>query len=109
MSTRFLRRTVLPPFPPYKTQRNEARAGAPGTPEMALGDAGEKKEGDAATMLLISRAEIGHPIDASAWGDERRMKEELVTWAKAVAAMAIRSAQHLRREDSTLRRRSIPY
>ncbi|CAL9102635.1 unnamed protein product, partial [Musa textilis] len=56
---------------------------------MALGDAGEKKEGDAATTLPISRAEIGHPIDASAWGDERRMKEELVAWAKAVAAMAI--------------------
>ncbi|KAF0890327.1 hypothetical protein E2562_002735 [Oryza meyeriana var. granulata] len=26
------------------------------------------------------------------WGDERRMKQELVAWAKAVASMAIRES-----------------
>ncbi|RWW10534.1 hypothetical protein GW17_00025918 [Ensete ventricosum] len=76
---------------------------------LVRGDSGEKKEGDAATMLMVSGAEIGHSIDASAWGDERRMKQELLAGAKAVAAMAIRSAQHSQREDSTYLQLSFVY
>ena len=56
-------------------------------------------EGEATTLMLVPGARVGRPIDLSAWNDEERMKKELVAWAKAVAAMAIRSFQHMHSED----------
>ncbi|RRT54331.1 hypothetical protein BHM03_00062123 [Ensete ventricosum] len=76
-----------------------------GTPEMALGPqlvpraARRQGEGDATTVMLVPGAKVGRPIDLSAWNDEERMKKELVAWAKAVAAMAIRSFRHVQNED----------
>ena len=32
--------------------------------------------------------ERDRPVDPVIWGDEKRMKRELVAWAKAVASMA---------------------
>ncbi|TVU12020.1 hypothetical protein EJB05_45638, partial [Eragrostis curvula] len=39
----------------------------------------------AAQMFLA--ADEDRPVDPMIWGDEKRMKRELVAWAKAVASM----------------------
>lgn len=51
-------------------------------------------DGEAATTVFLAAAtatEEGRrrPVDPMIWGDERRMKRELVAWAKAVASMAM--------------------
>ncbi|CAL5046843.1 unnamed protein product [Urochloa decumbens] len=40
-----------------------------------------------ATAFLAAET-TGRPVDPVIWGDEKRMKRELVAWAKAVASMA---------------------
>ncbi|PUZ61383.1 hypothetical protein GQ55_4G271400 [Panicum hallii var. hallii] len=47
---------------------------------------GEVSARAAAAAFLA--AETGRPLDPVVWGDEKRMKRELVAWAKAVASMA---------------------
>ncbi|RLM55832.1 hypothetical protein C2845_PM10G08030 [Panicum miliaceum] len=49
----------------------------------AGGGNGEVAGGPAPVFLA---AETGRPVDPVIWGDEERMKRELVAWAKAVAA-----------------------
>ena len=51
----------------------------------AAGGADEEVSARAAAFLA---AETGRPVDPVVWGDEKRMKRELVAWAKAVASMA---------------------
>ncbi|KQK18929.1 hypothetical protein BRADI_1g45535v3 [Brachypodium distachyon] len=47
-------------------------------------------EGDRDEVLpvLLATAE-DRPVDPVIWGDEERMKRELMAWAKAVASMAL--------------------
>ncbi|XP_062233329.1 uncharacterized protein LOC133930652 [Phragmites australis] len=41
------------------------------------------------TGALVFLATDGdRPVDPAIWGDEKRMKREIVAWAKAVASMA---------------------
>ncbi|URE21404.1 hypothetical protein MUK42_12690 [Musa troglodytarum] len=68
-------------------------------PQLVPQAARQQGEGDATTVMLVPGAKGGRPVDLSAWNDEERMKKELVAWAKAVAAMAIRSFQHMQSED----------
>lgn len=42
--------------------------------------------GEPAT-LIVPGEEEDQPIDPMVWRDEKRMKEELVAWAKAVASI----------------------
>ncbi|KAG2605421.1 uncharacterized protein LOC120668762 [Panicum virgatum] len=55
-------------------------------PFPAAGGDEEVLAGAAAVAFLA--AETGRPVDLVVWGDEKRMKRELVAWAKAVASMA---------------------
>jgi len=54
--------------------------------QAAGGGDGEVSEGGQPPVFLA--AERGRPVDPVVWGDEERMKRELVAWAKAVASMA---------------------
>ncbi|XP_039804872.1 uncharacterized protein LOC120669137 [Panicum virgatum] len=54
--------------------------------QAAGGGDGEVSAGGRAQVFLA--AERGRPVDPVVWGDEERMKRELVAWAKAVASMA---------------------
>ncbi|KAE8820686.1 hypothetical protein D1007_01445 [Hordeum vulgare] len=38
-------------------------------------------------VLLVTDKD--RPVDPVIWGDEKRMKRELMAWAKAVASMAL--------------------
>ncbi|CAN6202049.1 unnamed protein product [Urochloa humidicola] len=49
--------------------------------------AGGDGEVSAAAAFLAAGTTDG-AVDPAIWGDERRMKRELVAWAKAVASMA---------------------
>ncbi|GJN29252.1 hypothetical protein PR202_gb17459 [Eleusine coracana subsp. coracana] len=51
----------------------------------AIGDV--EVSGGAAPVFLA--ADKDRPVDPLIWGDEERMKRELLAWAKAVASMAI--------------------
>ncbi|RCV20854.1 hypothetical protein SETIT_4G091500v2 [Setaria italica] len=42
----------------------------------------------AAAPVFLAAERAGRPVDPVIWGDEKRMKRELVAWAKAVASMA---------------------
>ncbi|XP_039843096.1 uncharacterized protein LOC120703147 [Panicum virgatum] len=53
----------------------------------AAGGADEEVSARAAAAAFLA-AETGRPVDPVVWGDEKRMKRELVAWAKAVASMA---------------------
>jgi hypothetical protein len=46
---------------------------------------GELSAGTTVPVLLAT--EKDRPVDEVIWGDEKRMKLELVAWAKAVASM----------------------
>jgi hypothetical protein len=46
----------------------------------------------ATTALLATGRAAGRPVDPVIWGDEKRMKRELVAWAKAVAASSMSAA-----------------
>lgn len=65
--------TVLRPFP------------------AAGGGGGEVSAGAAPVVFLAT--EKDRPVDPVIWGDEKRMKQELVAWAKAVASMAAGEAR----------------
>ena len=54
--------------------------------QAAGGGDGEISAGGPPPVFLA--AERGRPVDPVVWGDEARMKRELVAWAKAVASMA---------------------
>jgi len=56
-------------------------------PFLAAGGDEEVLAGAAAAVAFLA-AETGRPVDPVVWGDEKRMKRELVAWAKAVASMA---------------------
>uniref|UniRef100_A0A0D9WND6 Uncharacterized protein n=1 Tax=Leersia perrieri TaxID=77586 RepID=A0A0D9WND6_9ORYZ len=46
-----------------------------------------------ATVFLLGTEEDRRPVvDPMIWGDERRMKRELMVWAKTVASMAAANA-----------------
>uniref|UniRef100_A0A0D9W5N9 Uncharacterized protein n=1 Tax=Leersia perrieri TaxID=77586 RepID=A0A0D9W5N9_9ORYZ len=49
----------------------------------------ENGSGGGASPATVAAASVDL---ATMWGDERRMKRELVAWAKAVASMAIRES-----------------
>ena len=53
--------------------------------QAAGGGDGEVSAGGPAQVFLA--AERGRPVDPVVWGDEERMKRELMVWAKAVASM----------------------
>ena len=38
---------------------------------------------------VLLAADKDRPVDPVMWGDEERMKRELMAWAKAVASMAL--------------------
>ncbi|CAD6339776.1 unnamed protein product [Miscanthus lutarioriparius] len=44
--------------------------------------------GREAAPVFLATAEKDRPVDPMIWGDEKRMKRELLVWAKAVAFMA---------------------
>ncbi|GJN00282.1 hypothetical protein PR202_ga17703 [Eleusine coracana subsp. coracana] len=56
-------------------------------PFRAVGGVGEVSAGAAAPVFLA--ADRDRPVDPRIWSDEKRMKRELVAWAKAVASMAV--------------------
>ncbi|XP_066372756.1 uncharacterized protein [Miscanthus floridulus] len=58
-------------------------------PFLAAGGGGGDGELSAGTTVPVLLAtEKDRPVDEVIWGDEKRMKRELVAWAKAVASMA---------------------
>jgi len=55
----------------------------------SVGGDGEVSAWAAATVVLAAETDRAWTVvDPSIWGDEKRMKRELVAWAKAVASMA---------------------
>ena len=54
-------------------------------PFPAAGSGGEVSGGAVPVFLATDE---DRPVDPMIWGDEKRMKRELVAWAKAVASMA---------------------
>ena len=57
-------------------------------PFPAVGGDGEVSAWAAATAVLAAETDWARTVDPSIWGDEKRMKRELVAWAKAVVSMA---------------------
>ncbi|KAF7107612.1 hypothetical protein CFC21_108218 [Triticum aestivum] len=45
--------------------------------------------GDVEMPVLLATTDKDRPVDPVMWGDEERMKRELMAWAKAVASMAL--------------------
>jgi hypothetical protein len=58
-------------------------------PFAAAGGVGDGSAGAAPPVFLAADMD-GLPWDPMMWGDEKRMKRELVAWAKAVASIALR-------------------
>ncbi|PAN24874.1 hypothetical protein PAHAL_4G258600 [Panicum hallii] len=54
----------------------------------AAGGDGEVSAWGAAAVFLAAETNRARTVDPVIWGDEKRMKRELVAWAKAVASMA---------------------
>ncbi|CAM0145970.1 unnamed protein product [Urochloa decumbens] len=61
----------------------QAAAGGDGEVVSAAGGAAP-----APAAFLAAETTTGRAVDPVIWGDEKRMKRELVAWAKAVASMA---------------------
>ena len=60
-------------------------------PFLAAGGGGGGGDGELSagtTVPVLLATEKDRPVDEVIWGDEKRMKRELVAWAKAVASMA---------------------
>jgi hypothetical protein len=55
-------------------------------PFAAVGDVGEAP---APVFLIATGKHDDRVVDQEIWGDEQRMKRELMAWAKAVASMAL--------------------
>jgi hypothetical protein len=45
--------------------------------------------GEAPVLLIATDKQDDRLVDPVIWGDEERMKRELMAWAKAVASMAL--------------------
>jgi hypothetical protein len=45
--------------------------------------------GDVEVLPMLLATEKDRTVDPVIWGDEERMKRELMAWAKAVASMAL--------------------
>ncbi|CAD6339777.1 unnamed protein product [Miscanthus lutarioriparius] len=58
----------------------------------AGGGDGELSAGTTVPVLLAT--EKDRPVDEVIWGNEKRMKRELLAWAKAVASMATSSGKN---------------
>uniref|UniRef100_A0A0E0KRA5 Uncharacterized protein n=1 Tax=Oryza punctata TaxID=4537 RepID=A0A0E0KRA5_ORYPU len=81
----------------------DARAMLPAAPEVATVDVGDGEGrplpgnggngGGDSSSATVGAVSVDLP---TMWGDERRMKRELVAWAKAVASMAIRESCNCR-------------
>lgn len=56
------------------------------SPFLAPSSGDGEVSGREATVFLAT--EKDRPVDPMIWGDEKRMKRELLVWAKAVASMA---------------------
>ena len=56
-------------------------------PFPAGNDDGELEVLGAAAAPVFLATDKNRPVDPMIWGDEKRMKRELVAWAKAVASM----------------------
>ncbi|RCV20850.1 hypothetical protein SETIT_4G091100v2 [Setaria italica] len=54
----------------------------------AAGGDGEVISGGPAATAFLATDRTDRPVDPVIWGDEKRMKRELVAWAKAVASMS---------------------
>jgi len=50
--------------------------------------AGGGGDGEVSGTPVFLATEKDRPVDPMIWGDEKRMKRELLVWAKAVAFMA---------------------
>ncbi|GJN00281.1 hypothetical protein PR202_ga17702 [Eleusine coracana subsp. coracana] len=68
----------------------------------AIGDA-EVSGGAAAPVFLATDRD--RPVDPMIWGDEKRMKRELLAWAKAVASMTVTSMNTASSSSPSTRRR----
>ncbi|CAD6337183.1 unnamed protein product [Miscanthus lutarioriparius] len=53
--------------------------------------AGSGGDGEVSGTPVFLATEKDRPVDPMIWGDEKRMKRELLVWAKAVASMAASS------------------
>ncbi|TVU14349.1 hypothetical protein EJB05_37812, partial [Eragrostis curvula] len=74
------------------------RAAASSVPGAAHDDVGAwsgNGRGDEASLSLFFTMGAAASVDVPVlMGDERRIKQELVAWAKAVASMAVRESMH---------------
>ncbi|CAN6164563.1 unnamed protein product [Urochloa humidicola] len=75
----------------------EAMMRQPFVVQAARGD-GEVSAGGTPAFLAAEMAD--RAVDPVIWGDEKRMKRELVAWAKAVASMAA-AGKHITSSPST--------
>ncbi|CAN6164560.1 unnamed protein product [Urochloa humidicola] len=48
----------------------------------------------AATMVFLAAETTGRTVDPVIWSDEKKMKRELVAWAKAVAAASMAATKN---------------
>ncbi|GJN29251.1 hypothetical protein PR202_gb17458 [Eleusine coracana subsp. coracana] len=55
------------------------------------GSGDEEVLGGAAAPVFLAADKDSRPVDPMIWSDEKRMKRELVAWAKAVASMTVTS------------------
>jgi hypothetical protein len=80
---------------PYDSIERKSSAGRafPGLIEMAAGAVSVRPSaGDVEVLPALLAAEKDMTVDPVIWGDEERMKRELMAWAKAVASMALNAS-----------------
>ncbi|CAN6198274.1 unnamed protein product [Urochloa humidicola] len=58
----------------------------------------------AATVFLAAET-TGRPVDPVIWSDEKKMKRELVAWAKAVAAASMAATKNASTSSTAPRHR----
>ena len=66
-------------------------------PFLAAGGGGGGGDGELSagtTVPVLLATEKDRPVDEVIWGNEKRMKRELLAWAKAVASMATSSGKN---------------
>nr|CAB3470041.1 unnamed protein product [Digitaria exilis] len=61
----------------------------------------------AAKAVFLAAEKDRSPVDPTIWGDEKRMKRELVAWAKAVASMAAGQQERRLSPPPSMRRRRM--
>jgi hypothetical protein len=72
-------------------------------PQAASGD--EEASGRASAPTVFLATDKDRMVDPMIWSDEKRMKRELVAWAKAVASMALSKNTSSSSSSSSSRRR----